>query len=68
MLTRWQYAFGEWQVGLLQEDELPIRDWRMTLSSSPANSKTWEEVGRVSFKPEFVDWMESNVVLANQKP
>ena len=68
MLTRWQYVFGEWQAGLLQEDELPVADWRISIMGSPVNHKTWEEVGRVSFKPDFVDWMESNVVGMNQQP
>ena len=63
MLTRWQYVFGEWQAGLLREDELPVGDWRMALSGSPASRRAWDEVGKISFKPEFVDWMDSNVVV-----
>ena len=62
MFTRWQYVFGEWQAGLLEESEVPVRNWRFILSDGSANRDIWEQLGEISFRPDFVKWMESNVV------
>jgi len=61
MFTRWQYAFGEWQAGLLEETEVPVRAWRLAFSDG-ATRDVWEQQGEISFQPHFVKWMESNVV------
>jgi len=62
MFTRWQYVFGEWQAGLLEESDVPVRVWRYSLSDGSAYRAVWEQIGEISFRPDFVKWMETNVV------
>lgn len=60
MLTRWQYAYGEWQAGLLGDDDVPVEDWKRAFNGGLSAQQVWQEQG--SFQGDFVRWMNENVV------
>jgi hypothetical protein len=60
--SRWQYVHGELRQGLIEEADLPVRDWAAYFSQNPAMAETWRRTGHLSFRPDFVQFMEENVV------
>ena len=59
---RWAYVYGEWQEGLINKEAVPTESWRQVFSGSPAMQRRWKEIGSFGFPPDFVQWMEENVV------
>ncbi len=62
VLTRWQYVYGEHRRGLIDEDDVPIADWSLVISQSPMLAEVWRERGTISYRPDFVRFMEENIV------
>jgi hypothetical protein len=62
ILTGWQYIWGELREGLIESVDVPIEDWRRAYSRNAVLRRVWEADGSVSFRPDFVAWMNENVV------
>jgi hypothetical protein len=69
MLFNWQFIHAEFVKGRVDEDEIPIQAWRQAFRGGgtsktdywPEMTRFWE-VNHVAFDPEFVSWMEENIV------
>ena len=69
LLVIFQNTYTEGQRGFIDEDSIPIDSWRGLFSSEtfsipgywPNLSAYWE-VSKFGFNPDFVQWMEENVV------
>ena len=62
VVVRWEYVYGECREGLIDEESIPVQNWRNLVQSWPNMRKHWEEFGRFNYHPDFVRWMEENVV------
>ena len=62
LMVRWEYVYGEFQEGLIEEESVPVENWRYVFAAYPDLAKRWEEIGRFSYHPDFVQFMEENVV------
>ena len=62
VLAGWQYVYGEFRAGLLDESEIPIENWRFTCSVRPEMKRALQDAGRMGLRPDFVQWMKENVV------
>jgi uncharacterized protein (TIGR02246 family) len=62
VLTRWQYIHGEWQAGLIDDEDIPVVAWKRTMSGFPSFYRTWQNDKATAFRPDFVQWMDRNVV------
>ena len=62
VFVRWEYVYGEFREGLIEEDSVPVENWRYVFNADPTMVRQWEEIGRFSFHPDFVQWMDENVV------
>lgn len=61
-LVVWQYVHGEFQAGLIDERDIPIENWRYTVSRRPELKSALENPVGFGLRPEFVEWMNENVV------
>ena len=69
-LYNYQYVFTEYSLGRIAENSLPVTQWRSDFdgdSSSglaywPDLREYWEARKELDFDPEFVIWMDENVV------
>ncbi len=69
-LYNYQYVFTEYSLGRIAESSLPISQWRTDfdgdISSSleywPDLREYWEARKNLDFDPEFVKWMDENIV------
>lgn len=61
-LVMWQYVHGEFRAGLIDENAIPIENWRYTVSQRPELKSALENPVRIGLRPEFVEWMNENVV------
>jgi hypothetical protein len=62
VLFVWQYVYGEYREGLIDEGDVPIENWRRVFSERPEFEKAWQNPGRMGLRPDFVQWMEENVI------
>jgi len=62
LFTRWQYIYGEYQAGLIEKEDIPVAGWRRMMSTYPSMAGKWETVKGESFRPDFVRWMEQEVI------
>ena len=62
VFVRWEYVCGEFREGLIDAESIPVQNWRSLVESAPNMKKEWEESGRFSYHPDFVQWMDENVV------
>ncbi len=64
-IEMWDWQFGEFRAGMLKEAELPIAAWRLWFHEEmgvPVPIKdTWVE-RKASLRPDFVQFVEENVV------
>ena len=66
-LINWQYEYNQYKEGNLAEKDLPVNGWRKTFHGKNYMMATtrfpivWEFVKTIS-EPEFVSFMEENVV------
>jgi uncharacterized protein (TIGR02246 family) len=68
VLTRWQYIHGEWQAGLIDDEDIPVVAWKRTMSAFPSFYRTWQNDKAIAFRPDFAAWMDRNVVEPRQEP
>jgi hypothetical protein len=61
-LVAWQYVYGEFRAGLIDEADIPLENWRYVVSTRPELKVALENAGIVGLRPDFVQWMEENVV------
>ncbi len=62
VLVGWQYIYGEFREGLIEREDVPLEDWRFAFASRPSFSRVWSATSTISFRPDFVAWMNENVV------
>ncbi len=48
----------------IDAESIPVQNWRSIVESAPNMRKAWEESDRFSYHPDFVQWMEENVINA----
>jgi hypothetical protein len=61
ILVGWEYSFFEVQLGALEESALPVNGWRGLFGLMPGLRAHYES-RRETFRPEFVDFMDSQVL------
>lgn len=59
--VRWEWYYEQYRNGLITQDVLPIQAWRRIFSYGPLMVEIWEEQSTL-LTPDFVQWMEANVV------
>ncbi len=57
-----QHSFTEYQNGLIDEEEIPISGWRNLYHERFPGFPDYWAGNKGSFRQDFVDWMEENVV------
>ena len=63
ILTGWQYVYGEYEAGLIESEDMPIGGWRVWFHGDmTAMADYWRQAKNSSYRPDFVQWMEDNVV------
>ena len=69
-LYNYQYVFTEFSLGRIAENSLPINQWRTDFDGDASSSlaywpdlrEYWEARKHLDFDPEFVEWMDENIV------
>ena len=65
-LAAWEYQWGEWRRGLIDDFEWQTKGFRSSFRGEDALGDyprdAWETYKGSRATPEFVDWMETNVV------
>jgi hypothetical protein len=61
-LASWQYIHGEFREGLIESDDIPVENWRYVFEIRPALQSAWQRKEIIGLRPDFVQWMEENVV------
>ena len=65
-LSAWEYQWGEWRRGLIEDFEWQTKGYRNAFHTERAlgsySRDAWESYRESWATPEFVDWMEANVV------
>jgi hypothetical protein len=61
-LVLWQYVHGEFRAGLIDESDIPVEQWRYVISQRPELKSALKDPMRIGLRPEFVAWMNENVV------
>ena len=62
LLRSWQWEWGELQAGMLDEATFNVAGKRGAYRSNRTGIRTAFEQGRAIFPPDFVQWMEENIV------
>ena len=62
LLRSWQWELGELQAGMLDEATVNVAGKRDAYRSNATGVQTAFERSRGIFRPNFVQWMEENVV------
>jgi hypothetical protein len=62
VLATWQYVYGEYRAGLIDESDIPLENWRFAYSQRPAMKLALEDVKRTGLRPDFIQWMQENVI------
>lgn len=63
--VRWEWYYEQFRDGLIEQDVLPIAAWVNIFSQGPIIGEMWEQQNGL-LTPEFVQWMNENVVNAEQ--
>ena len=61
-LASWQYIYGEFREGLIESDDVPVENWRYVFRIRPAMQNEWKRKEVLGLRPDFVQWMEENIV------
>ena len=64
-LWDWQYIVREYRLGLLDADVIPHDAWTIIFREDPGIAEFWSKNPEF-FEPEFIQWMEENVVDADE--
>ncbi len=60
--VKWQYVYGEYQRGMIEESELAPAAWRNTFwNEVPGMSEVWEDL-KENYQPVFMEYMEHTIV------
>lgn len=59
VLLAWQ---GEFEQGHFTESDIPVENWRYLIRRFPAMANLWQARGMFSYQPDFVQFMEENIV------
>jgi hypothetical protein len=65
VVEMWEWQYGEYRAGMLELEQLPIANWRRQYhgdDSVPNPVREYWESLREVVSPDFVDFMEENVV------
>jgi hypothetical protein len=63
MLLNWQFVYVEYLNGLLDREEVLEGSWRETLRTTPRLREHWERSKSRTFRPEFVQFIDENMVI-----
>ena len=58
----WQYVYGEFREGLIESADVPVENWRNLFKRRSALQNAWRQKGVLGLRPDFVQWMDENVV------
>jgi hypothetical protein len=69
-LYNYQYVFTEFSLGRVAENTIPISQWRSDFDGDVTSSleywpdlrEYWETRKNLDYDPEFVKWMDENIV------
>ena len=69
-LYNYQYVFTEYSFGRIAESTIPISQWRTDFDGDVSSSleywpdlrEYWEARKNLDYDPEFVKWMDENIV------
>jgi len=69
-LYNYQYVFTEYRLGRIEENSLPLDDWRAGLDGETSSDpgywpdlrEYWEIRKNLDYDPAFVKWMDENIV------
>lgn len=62
VLRRLQYVFGEYREGLIERADIPTGDWSAMFQSGSVMEKLWQEDANNLFRPDFVQFMDEEVI------
>ncbi len=60
LFTKWEWEFEQYLDGALEA--IPIRGYVQDISRFPHLLTTWQNSGNTAFTPDFVAFMEENVI------
>ena len=65
-LAAWEYQWGEWRRGLIDDFRWQTKGFRSSFNAEDALGSyprdAWKTYKELRATPEFIDWMEANVV------
>jgi len=61
MFAALEYVYGEVQRGMIDENAVSAEAWRGGFLDLPRSKETWDRV-KNGLSPDFVRWMDENVV------
>jgi len=61
VFTGWQYSFGEYEAGMIDEEDLDPSGMGQWLHGLPGMLSFWERI-KGTYRQSFVHWMDENVV------
>jgi hypothetical protein len=62
ILQRFQYVYGEYEAGLIEDADIPVGDWQAFFVDGGVMEKLWHDIAETHFRPDFVEFMEREVV------
>lgn len=62
ILVNFQSVYREMSEGLIEEETVPLAGWRTAFGSDGKPREYWRSNGQMLFDPDFVEWMNENVV------
>jgi hypothetical protein len=62
VLLNWQFVYIEYVNGLLDREEILDSAWRETFNNTPGFRQHWSRSKDSSFRPDFVQFLEENIV------
>ena len=69
-LYNWQFVFDEYAAGRIEESSIPVENWQAMFNGEslsapgywPQMTKYWETNKYRNFSPNFVEWMDANIL------
>ncbi len=62
VMVAWQAVWNESRVGTIPEDAIPVEIWRRTVREQVPRFRVMWETEKIGRDPDFVLWMDQNVV------
>jgi hypothetical protein len=57
----WQFVYGEFREGLIESADVPVENWRNVFRVRDLQ-RFWQQKEILGLRPDFVQWMDENVV------